>query len=287
MKNENKPRPTANTPPRAGEATPLLFCLILALPLSGAIIALSGSGIAAGILLPEIPFIPYLLISGICCGAAGALLLTGGFIIRIGLQPVTYIPRRINPLLRLFIIRWYPVCAATASLLRVPKERLACSFLKLNNRLNESWFRKGTIKNPLLLLPGCLQHHECPHRLGEDLSNCAGCGRCNVAAILQLKNRHTLTVVMATGGKRAQEAIRRNTPGGVIAVACEKELVQGIRESKTVPVIAVPNRQPNGPCRNTLIPMEELEKAITIIQGKKYHGGIPFTFTLPVREVTV
>ena len=53
----------------------------------------------------------------------------------------------------------------------------------------------------------------------------------------------------------------------VVAVACEKELVQGIRAAFPKPVVAVPNMTPEGSCRNTVVDPVAVVKAIESLTG--------------------
>ena len=60
--------------------------------------------------------------------------------------------------------------------------------------------------------------------------------------------------VVATGGEEARAAVREQRPGAVFAVACERDLVEGLRD--VLPrflVQGLSNRRPEGPCRNSEI----------------------------------
>ena len=58
--------------------------------------------------------------------------------------------------------------------------------------------------------------------------------------------------------KRAREAGVK----AVVAVACEKELKQGIRAAFPKAVIGVINTRPKGPCFDTDVDLNEVERAI-------------------------
>jgi hypothetical protein len=52
-------------------------------------------------------------------------------------------------------------------------------------------------------------------------------------------------------------------PQAIIAVACERDLVSGLQDvAPKIPVFAIPNKRPEGPCKNTFINIEELEASI-------------------------
>jgi flagellar biosynthesis protein FlhG len=63
-------------------------------------------------------------------------------------------------------------------------------------------------------------------------------------------------------GQRFKEMIKKFRPTAIIGVACERELVAGIQDVISIPVIAIPNERPEGPCQNTQVNMQEIEKAI-------------------------
>ena len=48
----------------------------------------------------------------------------------------------------------------------------------------------------------------------------------------------------------------------VVAVACEKELSDGILAAFPKPVVAVPNLQPEGPCKNTRVNIDAAIAAV-------------------------
>ncbi len=53
----------------------------------------------------------------------------------------------------------------------------------------------------------------------------------------------------------------------IIAVACEKELRSGIIACLPKPVVALINMRPNGPCCETDIDVDEVERAIVRLTG--------------------
>jgi hypothetical protein len=67
---------------------------------------------------------------------------------------------------------------------------------------------------------------------------------------------------MVTGGSLAQRLIKVQKPDAVVAIACERELVAGLRASWSVPTIAVNNGRPDGPCVNTVVDEQKLADAV-------------------------
>ena len=63
--------------------------------------------------------------------------------------------------------------------------------------------------------------------------------------------------------------IRTERPSAVIGVACERDLISGIRDvSPLLPTIGITNQRPEGPCKNTLIDMDALRRAIETFTGE-------------------
>jgi len=114
----------------------------------------------------------------------------------------------------------------------------------------------------LVLFAGCLQRSECDRRLDEGLSNCGRCGKCAVAAFLDLADRYGVQVFRATGGRQA--AARARNPGvkAIVAVACEKELRAGVFACLPKAILARTIAWPCGPCKDTTVEMDEVEAAV-------------------------
>lgn len=140
------------------------------------------------------------------------------------------------------------------------KDEAVSFFTELINRMNPR--EAGKV---LILLPSCLQSSSCNKDLGRDTGNCAGCGRCQVSFILD-KVPEEYEVALVKGGRAATEKIKDYAPRTVIAVACEKELAEGILSSLKTTVWAVRLIRPEGPCRNTRMDENEF---IMVLEGLK------------------
>jgi hypothetical protein len=114
----------------------------------------------------------------------------------------------------------------------------------------------------LVLFSRCLQRSACEHKLDEALSGCARCGQCAVCRFLDLRDKHGVQVFMATGGRQAAE--RSKAPGvkAIVAVACHKELREGVFASLPKAVLAKTISWPVGKCKDTTVQMDEVEKAV-------------------------
>jgi len=115
----------------------------------------------------------------------------------------------------------------------------------------------------LLLLPHCLQNHLCTHRITFDPTNCRECGGCPVGDLMALAERKGIKVSVATGGTLARRHVKEHDPLAVIAVACPRDLGQGMLDAYPVPVIGIENSRPFGDCLDTRVDIAAVEKAVT------------------------
>jgi len=136
------------------------------------------------------------------------------------------------------------------------------SFLNFNNEIVLSSFNGVHSNNILLLLPHCLQNANCKIRITNDIIECAECGACDIAKLKGITNKYQLRSAVATGGSLARKLIKDSLPEVIIAVACHRDLTDGVRESWRFPVYAVLNERPNGPCHETKVNTNTIEFAI-------------------------
>ena len=131
--------------------------------------------------------------------------------------------------------------------------------LNLTTRLRRSRCKPERL---LVLFPSCLQRSECPQKIITDLANCLRCGKCKVKEVLELAEQHGCQCMVATGGRLALEVAKRNRVAAIVAIACEKELQEGMKGTLPKPSIGVINIRPHGPCKDTDVDMGEVERAI-------------------------
>jgi hypothetical protein len=136
------------------------------------------------------------------------------------------------------------------------------SFVKFNNWLTRLRRTQVRAENLLLLVPRCLQKNGCTQTLGETIDDCKACGQCNVTDLLAIRDEFGIRCSMAAGGREALAFVRDPQIKAVVAVACEKELTQGILAVFPKPVLGVLNIQTNGPCRNTRLNPDAVRTAI-------------------------
>ncbi len=155
-----------------------------------------------------------------------------------------------------------PLMSLIGRAVGLSKEDVHTSFIKVNNELVLRELGKFPVQKILLLMPHCLQNSRCDRRLTYDIDNCARCGLCPVAGLLELRDRYGVHLAIATGGTIARRIVVQKRPALIIAVACYRDLSSGIQDTYPLPVFGVLNERPNGPCLDTLVPMPALEAAI-------------------------
>ena len=144
--------------------------------------------------------------------------------------------------------------------------------IAINNRLVR-WRRvKVRPEEILLLLPHCLHKQSCPRNVMHSLDECRRCGQCSIGALIAIRDDLGVVACIAGGGREALAQTRRPEVKAVVAVACCKELVQGIFAAFPKPVLAVSNQTPEGPCRNTLADPAAVIQAIESLINNKGSG---------------
>lgn len=83
-----------------------------------------------------------------------------------------------------------------------------------------------------------------------------------MTALLRLCKDYRIRCCLAAGGRQAVQTVRDPGIDGVIAVACEDELLAGIYKSLPKPVLALINLRPNGPCFNTKVEVKALTEIL-------------------------
>ncbi len=141
-----------------------------------------------------------------------------------------------------------PLALALARKLGIPRDRIANSFVRFSNAIVRASHRPGPGKT-IILVPRCLK---------ADIRK----------AVQEMGERAGVGVFNATGGGEARHIIRRERPSGVIGIACERDLISGISDvAPMITTLGVANMRPEGPCKNTLVDLEELRIAIETFTG--------------------
>ncbi len=155
-----------------------------------------------------------------------------------------------------------PIMTILGRIFGISKNKIRSSFIKVNNELVLSEAGQYKPSEILLLMPHCLQKSKCKIRLTYNIYNCKRCGKCPITGLLELSNKYGIFLAIATGGTIARRIVVQRRPKIILAVACQRDLASGIQDTYPLPVYGVLNERPHGPCLDTLVPLDHLEKAI-------------------------
>lgn len=168
-----------------------------------------------------------------------------------------------NRRIRGVVIRFlFPILVAVGRVVGIRKDQVRRSFVTINNQLVLAEARKVPPEKLLILLPHCLQYHECAVRITGDVENCQSCGRCKIKDLVALGKVYGVSMAVATGGTLARKIVVEKRPDLIIGVACERDLTSGIQDSYPIPVYGILNRRPNGPCFDTDVDLDRVEEGI-------------------------
>lgn len=163
-----------------------------------------------------------------------------------------------------------PVSEILGRLLGIDQQKVRQSFIQVNNDITLQNHRKYAPEEILVLLPHCIQWHDCPHRVSSDIRRCRQCGKCDVGSLIQLTERYGAHLAIATGGTIARRIVVEKRPRMILAVACERDLASGIQDTHPLPVYGILNERPFGPCIDTKVSLSQLEAALRhFIQPEK------------------
>ncbi|MEN6445986.1 MAG: DUF116 domain-containing protein [Candidatus Cloacimonas sp.] len=136
------------------------------------------------------------------------------------------------------------------------------SFLYFNNEIVVTNYQGMNSKNLLLLLPHCLQNSNCKIRINNNIVECQECGGCDMAKMKAITRDRQIKAAVASGGSLARKLVKDTHPDIIIAVACHRDLTDGVRESWRYPVYSVLNERPKGPCFETTVSSSVIDFAV-------------------------
>lgn len=187
--------------------------------------------------------IPAVRAAGVIFYALAALLFVWYFVqvlsstFKIKLIPAA-IARRFSLLIFLSAV------ANIGKLCGISRDKMGNSFVKFHNDLMYATKIGKGAKRFLLLLPRCLSAE-------------------TRKAINTMADKYQFKAFTAFGGDEARKIIKDQRPDAVIGVACERDLISGIHDTAPkIPVFGLVNRRPEGPCKNTYIDIQELERIV-------------------------
>lgn len=143
------------------------------------------------------------------------------------------------------------------------KVKILKEILELNNKYVLK--NKKDTKKILILLPRCLQYFNCENNIISSIENCRLCGRCKIKNIIGFKEKYNVDIKVASGGELAKLFVEQSNPDFIIAVACEPELILGIKEVSPYRVLAITNIIKEKPCINTDVEIDKIEEFLKIL----------------------
>jgi hypothetical protein len=154
----------------------------------------------------------------------------------------------------------FPINVFLGKCLWIKKDKIRESFVQVNNSFLKTEKQRFQTKDILVLLPHCLQNYDCQYRVTNNLDNCYECGKCTIVDFKRMKREYKTKVAIATGGTLARKIIVQTKPKCIIAIACQRDLVDGLLEVFPIPVYGILNESPMGPCINTTVDVRKVEE---------------------------
>lgn len=207
---------------------------------------------------PDAPLILGILFAALLLFVLGAVAILG-FTVALG-RDLPFSRSLRGLLIKLLL----PLMTGVGRLFGISKDQVRRSFIEINNQLLLAQRPKATPEELLLLMPHCLQFHECQFRITGSVIHCKRCGKCPIKGLAELSDKYGVGLAVATGGTLARRIVVERRPKLIIAVACERDLSSGIQDSYPLPVFGITNYRPSGPCFDTLVNLEKVEEALRI-----------------------
>ena len=161
-----------------------------------------------------------------------------------------------------------PLILMIAQVFRFDMENIRGFFISLNNTIVSSMELKYKSSEILVILPHCLQNFDCRIKVTGSIEYCKDCGKCTISEIKHICREFNVAVVIVTGGTAARNIVLKYRPKVIIAVACERDLLEGIIDVRILPILGIMNERPNGPCFNTFVNTAVLRRRLELIVEK-------------------
>lgn len=159
-------------------------------------------------------------------------------------------PNKLAEAVGMNFFKIFPAIAQVANWCGISKDRLGYSLLEIHNELMRIRLKKASNGRLLILAPRCIDRE-------------------NVDQVRALTAEYDCDFYMAPTGAQARQRIIQAKPAAIIGIACERDLISGIRDvGYHYPVLAVTNKRPAGPCKAAFIDMNELREAIEVFKQR-------------------
>lgn len=169
------------------------------------------------------------------------LLLVASFYSRVNLLPERLLER--GPFLRL--MNWTSLLSRAAG----RRDWVEHAAIDVYNTLAIRRGRKVGKGELLVLIPRCLS-------------------KAALDGVLGIAGRYDVPVFVATRGQLARRVIRERRPRAVVAVACERDMMTGLRDvAGKLPVLGLTMRLPQGPCRDAELDLALMDRWVKGLVG--------------------
>jgi hypothetical protein len=129
------------------------------------------------------------------------------------------------------------------------RDRVEHAAIDVYNALAERRGRRVKTGELLVLIPRCLS-------------------KAALDGVLAIAGRYEVPVFVATRGQLARRVIRERRPRAVVAVACERDMMTGLRDvAGKLPVLGLTMQLPNGPCRDAMLDLGVLDRWVRSLVG--------------------
>ncbi len=160
------------------------------------------------------------------------------------------------------------------SLFKLDKDKLRESFVAVSNALfwAQAVKNRFSTKSLLILLPHCIQWHKCPWKVTWSIENCRKCNKCPLGKLVDLHGQAGVSVYVATGGTIARRVVVEARPTIILAVACPRDMAEGMVDVYPIPVYGILLSRPNGPCFDTHLEIEKVWEFLKIFRPDVYEN---------------
>lgn len=149
--------------------------------------------------------------------------------------------------------------------------KIANIFLNLNNKIVLKKLKTKKNGKILILLPHCLQFYDCEYKVTSNIENCRNCKKCVISNFLDLKKlyKNNIEIKIATGGTLARKFVKDLKPSLILAVACKRDLISGIKDAEPFPVYGIFNEILGEPCINTTVSIKKIYEILEKINSQE------------------
>ncbi|MCI6456595.1 MAG: DUF116 domain-containing protein, partial [Clostridiales bacterium] len=93
------------------------------------------------------------------------------------------------------IIRYiFPIISKVGGFINISKDEIRKIFIKINNAYIYSNKYNFNSEDLIILIPHCIQNHNCKLKVTNDIDNCRKCGICKISDLQQLKEKYNTKI---------------------------------------------------------------------------------------------